>query len=232
MLKILSLSLLVALTVLLFFVVMLQPKPDTVKPVAAVYSTLAFTPFTPQHPCYKYSIVPCGAWTAETAGLLNGYAVRAKGGEEFYSSFRIGSQIYWTRWPIKLHKGELIWTDGKRLIRARCGNELKLAPPVPPTNPQVDVADSELDGVIVLPAPDFPGVVFTFTLYPVDVQQPNAPMPPLDGFPVAGLPPVFGGGCCGTIPVRTPEGSSWAYLLTAILVLILALGACRLNPFV
>ena len=192
-------------------------KPTVAAPVSVVRSTLAFTPFAPAHPCYKYSIVLCGAWTSVDAGLLNGYAVHANGGEELYSSFRIGNQIYWTRWPVRLHKGELLWTDGKRLIRARCGNELRPAPPTPPTNPSVDVADSELDGVIVLPAPTFPGVVFTSTLAPVDVQPPAGP--PLVGIPVAGLPPIYGG-CCAPVPVvTTPEGSGfliWASALVAV----------------
>lgn len=190
-------------------------KPSAAHAAAPVETT------NPKPQCYKYSVIPCGAWTAEQAGLLHGHAFRAKGGESFYTSFRIGNQIYWTKNPVRLHAGELIWTDGKRWVRARCGNELRLIPPTPPTNPQVNVADSELDGVIVSPAPDYPGAVFTSSLFIPTVQEPTDPVTPdTSNFPTGGLLPITYGGCCGSIPVRTPEGSSWAFMLTGVALMV------------
>lgn len=45
-----------------------------------------------------------------------------------YVSYRVKDQVYWTRKKVKLHKGEKIITDGKELIRARCGNRISDEP--------------------------------------------------------------------------------------------------------
>ena len=45
-----------------------------------------------------------------------------------YVSYRIGNHIYWTRHRLALHKGEKLITDGKKTIRARCGNRVETLP--------------------------------------------------------------------------------------------------------
>ena len=41
-----------------------------------------------------------------------------------YLSYRIGNQVYWTKRPVTLQPGELLLTDGKEAVRARCGNRV------------------------------------------------------------------------------------------------------------
>ena len=41
-----------------------------------------------------------------------------------YVSFRKGNKIYWTSKKMNIPRGELLLTDGKNLIRARCGNRI------------------------------------------------------------------------------------------------------------
>jgi hypothetical protein len=44
--------------------------------------------------------------------------------EYAYVSYRIGSDVFWTKKQLKLCKGETLITDGQRFARARCGNQL------------------------------------------------------------------------------------------------------------
>jgi hypothetical protein len=44
----------------------------------------------------------------------------------FYISYRIANRIYWTAHKRPVPKGELVFSDGKHLARARCGNQLSL----------------------------------------------------------------------------------------------------------
>jgi hypothetical protein len=45
-----------------------------------------------------------------------------------YVSYRLGSQIFWTKKQLHLAKGEVVLTDGKRQARARCGNQISAKP--------------------------------------------------------------------------------------------------------
>ncbi len=46
-----------------------------------------------------------------------------------YVSYRKGAVVAWTRHQIHIPKGEHVLTDGKNLIRARCGNRIRKLPP-------------------------------------------------------------------------------------------------------
>ena len=54
-------------------------------------------------------------------------------------SYRKGDKIYWTSRKLNIPKGELVLTDGKSILRARCGNRLA----------------SGVFGLEVEPTPDF-----------------------------------------------------------------------------
>lgn len=45
-----------------------------------------------------------------------------------YVSYRIGNRVYWTRHRVKLHKGEMLLTDGKMTARTRCANRVEEKP--------------------------------------------------------------------------------------------------------
>jgi hypothetical protein len=49
----------------------------------------------------------------------------------FYASYSMDGQIYWTSHKIPVQKGEAVLSDGKKVIRARCGNQLSETPQTP-----------------------------------------------------------------------------------------------------
>ena len=65
-------------------------------------------------------------------------------------SYRIGERVYWTKRKVTIQAGEQIVTDGKTLVRGRCGNNISVAPLLPTLDnePKPDVFDS-----IVAPGP-------------------------------------------------------------------------------
>lgn len=98
-----------------------------------------------QRPVYPYSVVRGGVrdvhelkWATEhdpvVAAHYAGFdfdharVVRLTLGRMVYVSYRIGSNIYWSRHPIALHKGETLITDGKMTGRTRCANRVEQSP--------------------------------------------------------------------------------------------------------
>ena len=108
-------------------------------PPAALYA---------DRPVYAYSVIPGGVASAkELQTALHQDPVVAKHYSDFqtksahivrlartrhvYVSYRLGDRIYWTRKKVTLHAGETLFTDGKHLARARCGNRISETPAVP-----------------------------------------------------------------------------------------------------
>jgi hypothetical protein len=96
-------------------------------------------------PVYPYSVVSGGVrdahelkWAAQHdpvvashyAGFDYDHArvVRLLLARAAYVSYRIGNNVYWTRHRVKLKKGENIITDGKIIVRSRCGNRVEEVP--------------------------------------------------------------------------------------------------------
>ena len=123
-------------------------------------------------PVYRHSVVPGGIYSvgeavdatgrdAVAAAHYNDVDLPALTVEELpaarraYVSYRVRDRIYWTRHTVELQAGETILTDGRNMIRARCGNRVS-------THPQAPTADdepvpAELDVVdLVLFEPDQP----------------------------------------------------------------------------
>jgi hypothetical protein len=74
-----------------------------------------------------------------------------------YVSYRLKNKIYWTQKKIRLHKGELVLTDGEHMVRGRCGNRISVLPVVSgagpePAEPQFDVEEPK-EGLAVGAAP-------------------------------------------------------------------------------
>ncbi|MBE0657411.1 MAG: PEP-CTERM sorting domain-containing protein [Bryobacteraceae bacterium] len=96
---------------------------------------------------FPYSVVPGGIEAAEIAGVLSQDAVVEAHYRGFradlartmvldqpkmvYVSYRVKDQVYWTRNKVELKQGEKVITDGKELIRSRCGNRISDAPMAP-----------------------------------------------------------------------------------------------------
>lgn len=84
------------------------------------------------------------------------HLVRATEAREVFLSYRVRDTVFWTRRKIRLHRGELLLTDGKITARARCGNQISdtAKPEVSEEEPDEDVLDqpvAQLD-----PGPSFP----------------------------------------------------------------------------
>jgi hypothetical protein len=82
--------------------------------------------------------------------------VRATEAREVYLSYRLRNRIFWTRKKKRLHKGELLLTDGKITARTRCGNQVSESPK--PEVSDEEPADDVFDGPVaeLEPAPPLP----------------------------------------------------------------------------
>jgi hypothetical protein len=78
-----------------------------------------------------------------------------------YVSYRINDQVYWTRNKVELHQGELLLTDGKNAIRARCGNRISAAPVPTYAASEPKPAEFEIAQMAVPPMPLDQGTVDT-----------------------------------------------------------------------
>jgi hypothetical protein len=56
------------------------------------------------------------------------YLLQISEKQAMYVSYRIGLKVYWIRKAISLHPAETLISDGKMLVRARCGNRVAKLP--------------------------------------------------------------------------------------------------------
>lgn len=97
---------------------------------------------------FQYSVIPGGVASAtELQEFANGdYVVRAlysginyplvhehhtKSEMKMYVSYRVGQRVFWTKGTHIIPAGEKTYTDGRLLVRARCGNLLSFTPRYP-----------------------------------------------------------------------------------------------------
>ena len=132
-----------------------EPTPSTEKASAET------------RPAYRYSVIPGGVRTPEElieamasdsvvaghyAGIDKAHLTTARLNEplQAHVSYRIGERVYWTKRKVTIQAGEQVVTDGKTMVRGRCGNNISVAPLLPTLDnePKPDVFDS-----IVSPAP-------------------------------------------------------------------------------
>jgi hypothetical protein len=81
-----------------------------------------------------------------------------------YVSYRVGNRIGWTRKQVELAQGERVITDGKNLIRARCGNRISDTPVA--SAALLEAPEIEID------KPILPGSGFSIVAEPI---RPYAP---------------------------------------------------------
>ena len=216
-----------------------------------------------ERPVYPYSIIPGGVASAkELQVALQQDPVVAKHYSDFqtksarivrlararhvYVSYRLGNRIYWTRKKVTLLAGETLFTDGKHLVRARCGNRISETPDVPtsPSEPGKEVLDHPV-APLMLETTDapLPGPIWS------DGSVPLLPGLDAPGGTDPGLLPFFPFPCCGSSPgrspspspgplpqpypppvVATPEPASLVLLITGAAVLLLFWKFRRMGP--
>ncbi len=151
-------------------------------------------------PVYPYSVIPGGVHDVNDLQravqhdrlVWQHYAnfqyqharlVRATEAREVYLSYRLRNHIYWTKKKMRLHRGELLLTDGKITARTRCGNQVA-------EEPQPDVSQEEPSEDVL----DRP-VAHSYPAPPLPLRSSLLP-PSLPGVdPVAPRgPQLFGGG--------------------------------------
>ena len=122
-------------------------------------------------PVYRYSVIPGGAYTAGelrdairldavVAAHYNNLdqsklQVRTVAHDQYaYVSYRKGETVSWTKNKVLLRQGETVITDGKTLIRAKCGNCISAAPQLPTASDEPDIV--EFDRLVEPVAPVAP----------------------------------------------------------------------------
>ena len=120
---------------------------------------------------YPYSVIPGGVKDPDELRSIalrdyvvrrhfahfdysHAHLVRATEAREVYLSYRVRDTVFWTRKRIRLHVGELLFTDGKITARARCGNQISdtAKPEVSNEEPAEDVLDQPVAAVDSAPS--------------------------------------------------------------------------------
>ena len=105
----------------------------------------ASLPGVPQRAVFPYSVVPGGVESVSelrkaiatdpvVAAHYKGFNLSKARMERLgtpqvaYVSYRVGDHVYWTRKPLVLPAGERVITDGSRIARTRCANQVANLP--------------------------------------------------------------------------------------------------------
>ena len=197
---------------------------------------------------YPYSVIPGGVRSSAELrsavahdevvarhysdfNLRKVHVARLQEARAVFVSYRVGSQIFWSKKRLTLPAGETVVTDGEHVARTRCGNRISEAPvgPVLNTEPSPEAMEIPADSgllaapesslelplaappatTIVLP-PQTPASIIVPSIPPLfpiggtpsSPGLPTGPLPPPNGPPTVTTPPV-------TPPpaISAPEGS-------------------------
>ena len=164
-------------------------------------------------PVYRHSVVAGGIYSrsemesamADDAVVAAHYAhletrearlERIAAPRSVYMSYRKGDRIYWTRRPVTLPAGEMVVTDGRASIRARCGNcisETPMSPTAPdePAAAEFDRVEASLPIAVIDGAPAHATPASLASAAHVPFAPPGAIVVPVDGSGFAdGLRPL------------------------------------------
>ncbi len=195
---------------------------------------------------YPYSIIPGGVKTPEelparlaadpvAAAHYRGFDAthvrffRASLNQRFFVSYRVKDTVYWTKKALLIPAGELLYTDGKEVCRARCGNRLStlVRRPFTPMEPNEPVFDQPTTVAPPELIADLTGPMLHFDL--PSVIAPKVPVAAVAPTPKVMVNRVSA--CCefGTprprkrffaiVPIATPEPSYGIFSLLAVLAL-------------
>jgi PEP-CTERM motif-containing protein len=162
------------------------------------------------HPYFRYSVIPGGAHSPEDLrrALRNDDVVRTHYADFkadsarvvvldrdrlAFVSYRVGDQVFWTRKPVHLRKGETLLSDGTHLARTRCGNRISDDPPKP--NAAAEPEESALSA---------PVLIATSAPPPTPSALDLAPEMPVNLAPVSGAPKLFAPLASNVLPVSFP----------------------------
>ena len=130
--------------------------------IDAPRATAARTAFGTR-PRYRYSVIPSGVFSAgELKASIDNDAVVAEHYQSFdaaratlvhldrprlaYVSYRLGNRVFWTRHPVRLPAGEAVLSDGRQVVRARCGNRVSETPgETSPNEPDPALIDTPIE---------------------------------------------------------------------------------------
>jgi hypothetical protein len=144
-------------------------------------------------------------------------ARRLQADRKGYVSYRVRDRVYWTRRMVTLRAGEEVLTDGRAMIRGRCGNRVSETPQLPVADAGNEPAEAAMDepvrGAQLLTSPAFPGEATAGPAGPAGPAKPQQPAgEALSVLPAAGnsdaLPPVWVNGGTGVLLGGGAPGSS------------------------
>ena len=207
---------------------------------------------------YPYSVISGGVKSVEelknaiasdsvvsahyaTFDLSRTRILRLDRNRRMHVSYRLGSNVYWTKRELRLAKGETLITDGVHMARTRCGNLISntVSGPVSQNEPTVQEMDTPLN-----PQDTDVRIVSGAPLDPSLTQMPGPGVPPVEGGPppppphssgndpiILGPPAPIGPGSIGAGPwptplsparvVPVPEPSTLLLLLIGLFALML-----------
>jgi hypothetical protein len=102
----------------------------------------------PGRAVFPYSVVPGGVFDREELAdavgrdpvvarhyedfdIQNAHVVRAQNPQLVHVSYRIQNKVFWTAQKVQLAQGEKLISDGQKLARTRCGNQVSAVPQQP-----------------------------------------------------------------------------------------------------
>ncbi len=162
--------------------------------------------------------------------LGNARVAQLREARAVFVSYRIGSQIFWTKERLNLPAGETVVTDGEHMARTRCGNRLSDVPigPVLAKEPLPEAMEIPADGGLLAAPESLSELPLAVPPATAIVVPPPAPgsiyipiIPPL--FPIGGTPatPGIPSGPQSSPPpppppppLSTPEPSDFLMLAT------------------
>lgn len=195
-------------------------------------------------PLYPFSVIPGGAVSPKELkaaiahdpivaehysgfDVAKAHKVKADKARLVFVSYRLGNEVFWTKRPLKISRGETLITDGKNEARTRCGNRLSATPagPVSPKEPPPEALEAN-------PTPEIFAVVNPPLDLPLTPPPPSTIQPPEHGriyFPPiipiwwgSGQPSVPVTPVTPVPPVQTPEPGSLVLLAAGASALWLA----------
>lgn len=154
-----------------------------------------------KRPRYGYSVIPGGVASAqELSAAVAADPVVAQHYETFdaaaatlvkldrtrfaYVSYRLGNRVFWTRHRVRLPAGEPVLTDGRTVVRTRCGNRISDVPgETSPDEPDPILIDTPVDDPAV-PAVSTPVLQALLLSAPIVIDPSGSGDPSSSGEPV------------------------------------------------
>ncbi len=214
---------------------LLQEKTYTFSP--REYTVLPPPRQEPVRRIYPYSVIPGGVRDRSelTRAVLedrvvaahfadfhvtDSHVVELRAEKLVHVSYRINENIYWTKEPVRLPKGEKLITDGQEFARARCGNRVS----VMAQEPTLEAEEPPLEA-LEIPIMEEPELMpIPEELYIEPLEAVDLPIIPRDPSLLKWIAPVISGaggfmqGRVSELPPQVPEPNSLVLLVLGLAV--------------